>query len=90
MRYIGTIESAREPQDELTDEYGVTVILNWVALADALVEVGAKRISIAMRPRGSDGRMTSTEIKQLVTQLKGIVASWPMPSPRTARLSTAS
>lgn len=47
MPYIGNIESARELQDELTVEYGVTVILNWAALADALVDVGAKRISIA-------------------------------------------
>jgi site-specific DNA recombinase len=38
------------------------------------VKLARKAAEIAMRPRGSDGRMTSTEIKQLVTQLKGIVA----------------
>ena len=38
------------------------------------VKLARKAAEIAVRPRGSDGRMTSAEIKHLVTQLKGIVA----------------
>ena len=38
------------------------------------VKLARKAAEIALRPKGGDGRLTSTEIKNLVRQLKGIVA----------------
>ncbi|MCP3935305.1 MAG: hypothetical protein GY708_08025 [Actinomycetia bacterium] len=38
------------------------------------VKLARKAAEIALRPEGTDGRLTSTEIKDLVRQLEGIVA----------------
>ncbi|MCP3935918.1 MAG: hypothetical protein GY708_11165 [Actinomycetia bacterium] len=38
------------------------------------MKLARKAAEIALRPKGTDGRPTSTEIKDLVRQLKGIVA----------------
>ena len=38
------------------------------------MKLARKAAEIALRPKGGDGRLTSTEIKDLVRQLKGIVA----------------
>ena len=47
-----------------------TIVGEWIAE----VKLARKAAEIALRPKTSDRRLTKVEIKQLVTQLKGIVA----------------
>lgn len=46
LPYAPNIERARQLEWELSQEFGVTVILNWTAIADALHSIDAKRISV--------------------------------------------
>lgn len=54
-----------------------TIVGEWIAE----VKLARKAAEIALRPKTSDGRLTKVEIKQLVTQLKGIVAVLPNADP---------
>lgn len=47
LPYGPTLESARTVEAELTEEFGVPVVLNWTAIADALAAVDAQVITMA-------------------------------------------
>ena len=47
LAYAPTYDAAIKVQSELAEEFGLPITLNWIAIADALHEVGAKRISVA-------------------------------------------
>ena len=91
LPYIGHLELARELQDDLSEAYGVQVNLNWVAMADALTAVGAKRIAVAAgyyRPEWTLRRSTSSLTP--VSTLCGPVTSSTLASSPTSRRNSAS
>ena len=47
LPYAPDIDTARELERSLTDEFKIPVLLNWVAIVDALLAVKSKRISVA-------------------------------------------
>ena len=47
LPYGPTLEASRTIEAELTEEFGVPVVLNWSAIVDALTAVGARRIAMA-------------------------------------------
>lgn len=46
LSYAPDLATARALEKELSDEFGVHVILNWTAIVDALLSVNARRISV--------------------------------------------